>query len=558
MLWWHRWRLKSKNTETRCWAAFKLGRSKNRRAISTLLAALTDAEASVRREVLEGLRRFPGDTLREQWALNLAMGDALLAAADDSDSDVRLRAIEVLGLCAAAAARALGEVGVVDGIESLVHALEDRSEEVQIEAVEALVKINHPSSTAALAKALTNGSVQVRIAAANELQNRKWQPADAIQDKWWSAACRESELEKAKYLVVEITSQSTSKKDREKASMQLAALGPIAAPALIEVASCGWVESAWPALIKIGEAAIEPIKILLEARPSDAQVEIIFSFLKKIGASPPVEQLLALSRRTDLPLSLLEHCIHQLGGTNDPRAVAQLIAYLRYVEQRFLRTAVVEALVRIGAAAIDDLAVVASDPQHRAQTDAALGLAALGDRRGVQFAINLLNDPDSDVRLSAASALLRCRTSESMAALVRMVSDTDYNVFWLAGSALAAAQDVQIVKPLLAKMSGQPVECADLLARLGQTIGVQTLLGMLHDDRFADRALQALSNILLPPFIERISFDDLHSIAASQSSYYLEYQTADGDFRRRTLDCTDVIRSAAEELERREKVPRES
>lgn len=97
-------------------------------------------------------------------------------------------------------------------------------------------------------------------------------------------------------------------------------------------------------------------------------------------------------------------------GNQDTR-IAELIGFLGDKERAMQRMEAVQALGRIGAAAIPALIHCLDDPRPRAKTDAAIALSMMG--RGAAEAVPALtrmaSDPNPAVAIGAKMALERIR-----------------------------------------------------------------------------------------------------------------------------------------------------
>ena len=129
-----------------------LGSLGDRRAVSTFVGALGDADAEVRKDAAEAFGNI--ENLRSAPA-------ELIRAMDDKDAEVRH-----------AVAHALGHIEDPAAIRVLVAHVADPNVEVRQAVVDALDQFDDPAVTAALRAALKDSDAEVRQQAAKALGNR--------------------------------------------------------------------------------------------------------------------------------------------------------------------------------------------------------------------------------------------------------------------------------------------------------------------------------------------------------------------------------------------------
>ncbi len=117
-------------------AAWTLGRQRDARLVEPLIAALDDADGSVRVRVVEALGNQKDERVIEPLARVLER---------DSDAEVR-----------AYAARALGNTGDGRAVDALISALDDAEGVVRAAAASALGAIPDPRAAGPLVRALLN------------------------------------------------------------------------------------------------------------------------------------------------------------------------------------------------------------------------------------------------------------------------------------------------------------------------------------------------------------------------------------------------------------------
>lgn len=131
-------------------------------------------------------------------------------------------------------------------------------------------------------------------------------------------------------------------------------------------------------------------------------------------------------------------------------SVEQLIDMLKDKDENVRRPAV-DALVKIGAPAVELLIAALKDKDWRVQQWTAAVLGDIGDKRAVEPLIAQLKDNDSDVREWTATALGKIGDKRAVKPLItRLKKDEDFSVRCSAVEALCEIGDKRAVKPLLA------------------------------------------------------------------------------------------------------------
>jgi HEAT repeat protein len=108
-------------------------------------------------------------------------------------------------------------------------------------------------------------------------------------------------------------------------------------------------------------------------------------------------------------------------------AVAREIALLRDGIDRDDIYGAMQGLAKIGAPAVDSLIRILKDPKERPIVRARAGetLALIGDRRAVRPLIDVLDDPDVELRWHAVVSLGKFRAVEAVTALRRLAAGDD-------------------------------------------------------------------------------------------------------------------------------------
>jgi len=102
------------------------------------------------------------------------------------------------------------------------------------------------------------------------------------------------------------------------------------------------------------------------------------------------------------------------------------------------------------------------------------GLLALKDPRAVDPLIGMLEDPDTEVRLSVILAVGSLADSRVGVAIVPYLSAEDYRVWWTAEIALEGLSDKSMIEPLIPTLRENPDRVRFMCARvLGKITGIQ-------------------------------------------------------------------------------------
>ncbi len=164
-----------------------------------------------------------------------------------------------------------------------------------------------------------------------------------------------------------------------------------------------------------------------------------------------------------------------LGGAN---VITGLIQALSAHDNAGARNSAIEALVRIGAEAVDPLLGIIETPDPDVRKFVVDTLGDIRDRRAVPALIDRLGDVDENIRVAAAEALGKIRDRRAVDAL--LVCLTRYDQGWLdyaAAEALGEIGDERALGPLLAALGRSSLREA-VLEALGK-IGNATTLGPL-------------------------------------------------------------------------------
>jgi HEAT repeat protein len=139
----------SPNPQERLFAAFRLGRDRDPRVVAPLIAALNDTDAAVRVRAAEAL-----GTRDEAHVVPV-----LVALLEDADADVRRMAVQ-----------SLGRIGQESAFDALLAALADADDSMRVQAAEALGNLPpHLTAQALVAAFLQDPAPAVQTAARQSL-----------------------------------------------------------------------------------------------------------------------------------------------------------------------------------------------------------------------------------------------------------------------------------------------------------------------------------------------------------------------------------------------------
>jgi HEAT repeat protein len=464
--------------------------------------ALHDAEPGVRAAAIEVLRRHGAG----------AALPAILAAFDDDNREVRLRAVRLVAASRDPRAAA-----------ALLGALDDGDRQVRIEAVRGLA--GHPRALPAL--------VRVAEGVAGEPG-----PADELR----AAAVDSLGALKAEGAVSLLSDLARRRPADELARHALLALGQIATPeaiaTLVSLAGTPPVlDETRLALRSAGGAAVPALLRAIErGREAPTGAAISVELLGAIGdrrATAPLAS--AVDRRPELaPLAIV--ALRTLG---DPAAVPALVRAAESPSVELRRRAVGALLALRDPRGVAVVARGLDDPDPQVRADAVRLAAALAVRAVLPSLGARLADPDPTVRVAAAGALTTLGAAgttgaalakDVLAGLKRPDAPVrDDDEWWTVGGALArlvgtreaplldaAAQTaagprrIAIARALAAVHERTPITDGAVTARLLEAVREKGTVARAAADALAnarlrdDRALRIAFNAASPQLRARL------------------------------------------------------
>jgi len=349
--------LKHKRAVVRKYTAEILGNIGEPAAVNPLLGLLNDADDEVLIASIEALGKI-GDASIFEMLL------PLLNHADEA----------ILESCVLT----LGELGEKMATGHLIPLLRNNKESVRLATAKALGKIRDPHAISYLIEALKDGSLQVRD-----------EVAQAIGDMG-SAAVRPL-----------ISSLGDWNKDIQAIRKALTLIGSSAIRPLINALSADEE--------KVSEAAAKVLDNLGWQPPSDkigAEYYIAKKqWLKTVAIGEPAVQPL-VTALSDSDVWIRIGAAESLGSIGSSIAVEPLIN-LFYDKYWNVRDAAVDALVKIGDMATENLIELVKQRDREVLEFAARALGAIGDERAIEPLNDALYDENKQVRRAAAAALER-------------------------------------------------------------------------------------------------------------------------------------------------------
>ncbi|MEW5981848.1 MAG: M56 family metallopeptidase [Acidobacteriota bacterium] len=333
--------------------------------------------------------------------------DALVAALDDVDGDVRHQALVTLA-----------RIGDRRTTAALMKALDDTSSDVREQAAMALGRLRDPGAVDALIKALADPSPGVREHAAFALGQMR--DVRAVEPLLAVVSDQNAEVrEQAVFALSQL-------RDRRATPVLIKALGDAdedvreqSAFALSQLRD----DEATPALMAL----------LNDAKP-DVREKAVFALsqLRDRRAVPALTKAVA-----DADEDVREQAAFALSQLRDPAAVPALTTLLKDPKPD-VREQAAFALGQIrDASAVEPLIAALGDESPDIQQSAALALGQLRDGRAVDALIAALRAASADVRQSAAHALGQIRDPKASDALTAALKDADADVRRAAALALS-------------------------------------------------------------------------------------------------------------------------
>jgi len=174
--------------------------------------------------------------------------------------------------------------------------------------------------------------------------------------------------------------------------------------------------------------------------------------------------------------------VRELGKARTPDAERALVECLRD-PSRGVREAAGEALAEIGTTIAAQALIPFLHSDSPALRNGAIEILVRLHSKAFPYVVELIKDPDPDVRKFAADILGAMKSSEGVPVLIRLLGDPDPNVQQAAVEALGAIGDrvaVPHVLNLLTTPGPHWYHCIEALGRIGDPTAVPVLLTCLE------------------------------------------------------------------------------
>ena len=188
--------------------------------------------------------------------------------------------------------------------------------------------------------------------------------------------------------------------------------------------------------------------------------------------------------------------IRALSGFSHPSVITALIAVLKSSDNQELHSITITALAQLGKPIIPALAELIRDDSTRFVAVQTLG--HIRHSETVPVLLEVVNDPDAQIRAIAVEALGSFHSPQIAKALVQALSDRSTPVRRAAVSALGFCTSddlgnldvVAYLRPLLRDLDVEVCcQCAIALSRLGTIAAIDALDEVLHSPHTPDRLL---------------------------------------------------------------------
>ncbi|MBI3303281.1 MAG: HEAT repeat domain-containing protein [Deltaproteobacteria bacterium] len=200
------------------------------------------------------------------------------------------------------------------------------------------------------------------------------------------------------------------------------------------------------------------------------------------------------------------------------------------------------------ARAVGPLVAALRDGDYSTQRAAADALGAIGDMRAIEPLVTAFKD--ERVWWAAMDALVRIGPA-AVGSLVAALRDRDENVRGRAAQALGRLRDTRAVDPLMAALKDKDwfvrEAAAEALGRIGDVRAVGSLLALTADKAVAETAIKAL-RLVLENHAPQIAPENLQALAGLTNVVQLAAHETKAE---EAIDWAEVRRLAQQELFRR-------
>jgi HEAT repeat protein len=241
--------------------------------------------------------------------------------------------------------------------------------------------------------------------------------------------------------------------------------------------------------------------------------------LVQIGEPAAVAPLLARLRGAAADIADQHECHNTawaLGLLGGEQAIAPLLGVLRESRTKIVRDCVVRALGWIGSGALEPRLELLFTEVTELRWWAVKALGLLGSERAVGLLVAALRDENSEVRWRAARALGQVRSRQAVKPLLAVLADDDERMRLHAVRSLGQIGDAQALAPLIRALEQDRkltvrLEAVAALGRLGLEQAVPSLCQALENKNphLRQHAVQALGQLgcqrAVPPLLRLLN-----------------------------------------------------
>lgn len=544
MIWLWRFALKYGSAMRRREAAAGLGRSRDRRAVGPLIAALDDSEEFVRWAAVEALRKIK-DPSATASLVTLLLREVETDTHRDQDRKVTPLIVNALV--------AIGR-SVVKELETICS---HESPKLRLAVVEVLRWVEDERASALLIERMMNDSDwQVGRFAARSLERCRWRP-ETVEQRI-ALALRLGSFENLRDIgtdviqpIVDALDLNPSPEWKLDAYRFLGELGdPRAVPILLDGLDCSELSPyPWPN-DKVKEAEEEVIRQLL-------------SYDSAVTAALPGYLARAKDMRPEymLPVSNIASLVAELGDGALAVVKAQLAsdsAQMKWHAVAILRwTAGKSVKLPVGA-----ILEILHDSNVNVRKEGIFALSAHNvPEAAPAFCKILAEDPEPKVREAAASGLVGLGDIVDATPFLRALGDQDLFVRLIALEALGTRREPRAVEPLITLLHKKDKEetrhkAIESLGKIGGLRAMEEIAALNPTSLANDQEGVAMSNALsqlLEAHAAEVSVSVLQKIAALKDSYFFHFGVIDGFPRHREVSFVNAIKLALKELKLRHK-----
>ena len=450
-------------------------------AVADLQRLATDSSAAVRRRAVIAIGR-----------VGLVDGmETLVRALDDPQMEVREMAAFGLGL-----------IGDVSEVAPLTAALEDESPVVQARAAQALGRLGATNATEAIQAMVAGHVTEAYEVGPEDLSYPQAPRVEAFRSGLYALASLDAYDALAATVLAEDGTPILWWWPVAHALGRvgdLRALGPLSALAGIQ-GSVG-VAIAARGLGALGDTAGLPALVkLLDPRRRDRRVIIsavrALAEIKDVKAAPALQRLL---RMPDLDSTLLRELVEALVAVRAPDSAELMIELLTHPSP-VLRGAALGGLAQLDSELfLRTLSGLPPDPQWQVRADLAASFIYVDPDVAAFRLTMLLEDEDRRVVPAVLRALVQSRAPNSPRVLLDHLLDTDVVVRKTAATLLGELELRQAVEPLATAYRASVADSSyvaraaaiDALAQIGGNVAIDTITEALEDKDWAVRVRAA-------------------------------------------------------------------